>query len=59
MKTRVILLTGFEPFVGSDVNPSILACRRLDVRTFHGHTVRAEEMPLMFAENRLIIVLLT
>jgi len=59
MKTRVILLTGFEPFGGSDVNPSILACRRLDGRTFHGYTVRAEEIPLRFAEIRLIIVLLT
>ncbi len=47
-----ILLTGFEPFGGSDVNPSIEACRRLEGRTFNGYRVAVEEMPLRYAEVR-------
>jgi len=54
-RTKVILLTGFEPFGGSEVNPSILACRRLDGRRFHGYTVRVEEIPLRFAEIKATI----
>jgi pyroglutamyl-peptidase len=48
----VILLTGFEPFGGSDVNPSIEACRRLEGRTFNGYRVVVEEIPLRYAEVR-------
>ena len=51
-----ILLTGFEPFGGSGVNPSIEACRRLEGRTFNGHSVAVEEMPLRYAEVRPRIV---
>lgn len=47
-----ILLTGFEPFGGSRVNPSIEACRRLEGRTFNGYGVAVEEMPLRYAEIR-------
>jgi len=54
-KTKIILLTGFEPFGGSDVNPSILACKRLDGRTFHGYKVRVEEIPLRFTEIKATI----
>jgi pyroglutamyl-peptidase len=46
----VILLTGFEPFGGSDVNPSIEACMRLEGRTFNGYRVAVEEIPLRYAE---------
>jgi pyroglutamyl-peptidase len=46
----VILLTGFEPFGGSDVNPSILACRELEGMTFNGYRVVVEEIPLRFRE---------
>ncbi len=49
---KVILLTGFEPFGGEKVNPSILACRRLDGRKFSGYMVKVEEIPLRFAEIR-------
>jgi pyroglutamyl-peptidase len=53
MKTeRKILLTGFEPFGGSNVNPSILACRILDGRVFHGFKVVVEEIPLRYGEIR-------
>jgi pyroglutamyl-peptidase len=47
-----ILLTGFEPFGGSDVNPSIMACRRLEGRAFNGYRVAVEEIPLRYAEVR-------
>lgn len=50
-----ILLTGFEPFRGSDVNPSILACRRLEGKKFNGFQVVVEEIPLRFREMRGII----
>ncbi len=50
-----ILLTGFEPFGGSDVNPSIMACRRLEGETFNGHEVVVEEIPLIFHGIRGII----
>ena len=51
----VILLTGFEPFGGSDVNPSILACRELEGKTFNGYRVVVEEIPLRFHEINDII----
>lgn len=49
-------MTGFEPFGGSDVNPSILACRRLEGRTFNGFKVEVGEIPLRFneIEQRLV-----
>jgi pyroglutamyl-peptidase len=47
---KVILLTGFEPFGGEKVNPSILACMRLDGKKFNGYTMKVEEIPLKFAE---------
>jgi len=47
-----ILLTGFEPFGGSHVNPSIEACSRLEGRTFNEYRVAVEEIPLRYAEVR-------
>ena len=52
MPGKVILLTGFEPFGGEKVNPSILACRRLDGKKYNGYAVKVEEVPLRFAEIR-------
>ena len=49
---KVILLTGFEPFGGEKVNPSILACKKLDGKKYNGYKVRVEEIPLRFAEIR-------
>jgi pyroglutamyl-peptidase len=48
----IILLTGFEPFGGSQVNPSIEACRRLEGRTFNGYKVAVDEIPLRYSEVR-------
>jgi pyroglutamyl-peptidase len=50
LPSKVILLTGFEPFGGEKVNPSILACRRLDGKKYNGYAVKVEEVPLRFAE---------
>ena len=33
---KTILLTGFEPFGDSDVNPSIEACKKLDGNEYNG-----------------------
>jgi pyroglutamyl-peptidase len=52
---RPFLLTGFEPFGGSEVNPSILACRRLEGKVFNGFKVVVEEIPLRFREIRGLI----
>ena len=49
MKGRV-LLTGFEPFGGSHVNPSNEACRRLEGETFNGYRVVVETIPLRYDE---------
>lgn len=45
-----ILLTGFEPFGGSDVNPSILACRNLEGVEVNGYKMVVEEVPLRYDE---------
>jgi len=49
------LLTGFEPFGGSKVNPSILACRNLEGRRINGCEVVVEEIPLHYNEVRSTI----
>jgi len=51
MKGKV-LLTGFEPFGGSHVNPSIEACRRLEGRAFNGYEVAVEMIPLRYDDVR-------
>jgi len=54
MEPRV-LITGFEPFGGSDVNPSIMACRRLEGMELNGFKLVVEEIPLRFHEIRGVI----
>ena len=51
MRGRV-LLTGFEPFGGSHVNPSIEACRRLEGETFNGNRAVVEMIPLRYDDVR-------
>ena len=53
--TRKILLTGFEPFGESTVNPSISACRRLEGEKVKGLEIVVEEIPLRFHEIRSAI----
>jgi len=49
---KTILLTGFEPFGGSQINPSIEACKPLDGREYNGYRVKVVEIPLRFHEVR-------
>jgi pyroglutamyl-peptidase len=53
--SKKILLTGFEPFGGSTVNPSISACRRLEGKRVDGFEIVVEEIPLRFHEIRSAI----
>lgn len=50
-----ILLTGFEPFGGSKVNPSISACRKIEGNQIGGFEIIVEEIPLRFKEVRSTI----
>lgn len=45
-----VLLTGFDPFGGDDVNPSWLAVQALQGETIAGHRVVAAMLPTVFAE---------
>jgi pyroglutamyl-peptidase len=53
---KTILLTGFEPFGGSHINPSIEACKPLDGKVFNGFKVNVVEIPLRFHEIRTSLV---
>lgn len=44
----VVLLTGFEPFAGTDANPSALACQALHGRQVAGHRIVAACLPTAF-----------
>ncbi|MBN1683120.1 pyroglutamyl-peptidase I [Candidatus Bathyarchaeota archaeon] len=52
---KQILYTGFEPFGGSTVNPSILACRKLEGKEVNGYKIVVEEMPLRYKEIKGLI----
>ena len=52
---KTILLTGFEPFGDSDVNPSIEACKKLDGKEYNGYKVVVREVPLRYNEIRKCI----
>ncbi len=52
---KKIILTGFEPFGGSNANPSILACQSLVKKTIEGYEIEAIEIPLRFSEIKQII----
>ena len=51
-----ILLTGFEPFGGSDVNPSIMACRNLEGMKLNDYKLVVEEIPLRYEEIQPLLV---
>ncbi|UCD44820.1 MAG: pyroglutamyl-peptidase I [Candidatus Bathyarchaeota archaeon] len=55
MDEKVILLTGFEPFGGNEVNPSIQACRELEGKTYNGYRALVEETPLRYHEIKGLI----
>jgi pyroglutamyl-peptidase len=47
---KTILLTGFEPFGGSDINPSIEACKPHDGKVINGVKVKVVQIPLRYDE---------
>ena len=53
---KTILLTGFEPFGGSKINPSIEACMKLDSKEYNDYKVKVVEIPLRFEEVRPSII---
>ena len=48
---KTVLLTGFEPFGGAQVNPSWLAVKRLHGRVIQGHRIVARRLPVVFARS--------
>lgn len=48
---QVILLTGFDPFGGSDQNPSWLIAEALDGQRLAGHLVVSAQLPTVFGES--------
>ncbi|MCS0629694.1 pyroglutamyl-peptidase I [Telluria mixta] len=46
--TKTVLLTGFEPFNGAAINPSLEAVRALDGWSGPGFTVVARQLPCVF-----------
>jgi len=53
--SRIILLTGFEPFGESTINPSISACRRLEGEKVKELKIVVEEIPLRFHDIKSAI----
>ncbi|MBY9001129.1 MAG: pyroglutamyl-peptidase I [Candidatus Heimdallarchaeota archaeon] len=47
---KKIILTGFEPFSGSDTNPSILACNSFNGKIIDGYKIKTIEIPLRYKE---------
>jgi pyroglutamyl-peptidase len=50
MATSCILLTGFEPFGGDDINPSWLVASALHGQRVCGATVQAVQLPCVFGQ---------
>ena len=53
---KTILLTGFEPFGGSHINPSIEACKPYDGKTINGVKIKVVEVPLRYDEVKPCLV---
>jgi pyroglutamyl-peptidase len=49
---NTVLLTGFEPFGGSDINPSIMACKKFESTSIQDYKIRVSEIPLIYKEIR-------
>jgi pyroglutamyl-peptidase len=49
--TRTVLLTGFQPFGGEQVNPSWQAVSTLQAARIAGHRVVARELPVAFGAS--------
>lgn len=53
--TRTVLLTGFQPFGGEQVNPSWLAVSALHGARIAGHRVVARELPVAFGTSLKVL----
>lgn len=56
---KKVVLTGFEPFGGSDINPSILACQQYSEENIKDFQVSVHEIPLRFNEikNKIELII--
>ncbi|MHA1953363.1 MAG: pyroglutamyl-peptidase I [Candidatus Heimdallarchaeaceae archaeon] len=54
--SKTIILTGFEPFGNSDVNPSTLTCQAFDGEDIGGYSIQSFEIPLIFKEIKEKII---
>ncbi len=52
MSLPTVLLTGFAPFAGDTINPSLEVVRALAGRVIAGHRVEIAELPVAFAAAR-------
>ncbi|WP_315906026.1 pyroglutamyl-peptidase I [Priestia koreensis] len=48
---KTILLTGFEPFDGEEINPSLEAVKQLHQTQVAGHTVISKSLPTVFHQS--------
>ncbi|NBQ59312.1 MAG: pyroglutamyl-peptidase I, partial [Opitutaceae bacterium] len=48
LKMRTVLITGFEPFDGAEINPSQEIARNLHGMVIAGHTVVGALLPCVF-----------
>ena len=48
LKKRMVLVTGFEPFDGAEINPSQEVARNLNGTVIAGHTVVGALLPCVF-----------
>ena len=55
MKTRPLLLTGFEPFGGDSVNPSWLVAQALQGELIAGARVQALCLPCVFGQALTVL----
>jgi pyroglutamyl-peptidase len=55
-KTRIVLVSGFEPFGKERVNPSWEVARRLDGKVIAGLTVKAIRLPVAFSRATAHII---
>lgn len=53
---RTLLLTGFEPFGGYEINPSEVIAQDLDGKTFSNIKVIGKTIPLRYAEIKSTII---
>lgn len=52
---KKVLLTGFDPFGGSALNPSWLAVKALHGRQVRGHRIVAAQLPTVFGESLRVL----